>query len=286
MWEIEDKDNFNPRFVKLYNPRPFITIRLNEDGTLPDRNVPKNTRLRIVSQNNLSSIEMASICSLAKAKWNCYNVTSLNRGGTTEHSGGVYRHIKENLRNIKTQEKHILEYLKESGVSEEVLKEVLTLNNKFNKEAEQDEEVMRNVVWELKEFEWDNLFNYGEKNKINFENLTGVVGLLGPNFSGKSSVVDSILFTLFNSTSKGERKNVHVINQKEQKATGKMKVQIGGDVYQISRNLQKYTKKSRGKETQEAKVELDFTRISDGECFNGTTRNETDANIRKRFGTF
>ena len=286
MWEIEDKDNFNPRFVKLYNPRPFITIRLNEDGTLPDRNVPKNTRLRIVSQNNLSSIEMASICSLAKAKWNCYNVTSLNRGGTTEHSGGVYKHIKENLRNIKTQEKHILEYLKESGVSEEVLKEVLTLNNKFNKEAEQDEEVMRNVVWELKEFEWDNLFNYGEKNKINFENLTGVVGLLGPNFSGKSSVVDSILFTLFNSTSKGERKNVHVINQKEQKATGKMKVQIGGDVYQISRNLQKYTKKSRGKETQEAKVELDFTRISDGECFNGTTRNETDANIRKRFGTF
>lgn len=286
MWEIESKDKFNPRFVKLFNPRPFITIRLNADGTLPNRVIPKNTRLRIVSENNLSSIEMASICSLAKAKWNCYSVTSLNRGGLTEHSRGHYSQIKENLRDIKTQEKYIQEYLKESGVDEEVLKEVLTLNNKFNKVAEQDEEVMRNVVWELKEFEWDNLFNYGKKNKINFENLTGVVGLLGPNFSGKSSVVDSILFTLFNNTSKGERRNVHVINQKEKLANGKLKIQIGDDTYQITRNLQKYTKKSRGKETEEAKVDLDFTRISDDECLNGTTRSETDANIRKRFGTF
>ncbi len=49
--------------------------------------------------------------------------------------------------------------------------------------------------------------------------------------------------------------------------------------------MEKYTKKSRGKESYEAKVDLDFHLTSEDESLNGTTRNETDANIRKRFGT-
>ena len=59
--------------------------------------------------------------------------------------------------------------------------------------VEESEEVSRNVVWKIKELEWDNLFNYGEKNKINFEKLSGLVGIFGKNYSGKSSVVDSML---------------------------------------------------------------------------------------------
>ena len=151
--------------------------------------------------------------------------------------------------------------------------------------AHQGEEVSRNVIWKIKKAEWDNLFNYGEKNEINFEDLRGLVGIFGRNYSGKSSIIDSVLFTLFNATSKGERKNVHVINQNRKKATGKIQIQVGDKVYQICRNAEKYTKKLKGKETQEARVDLDFSLISEDESLNGTTRNETDANIRKRFGT-
>ena len=72
---------------------------------------------------------------------------------------------------------------------------------------------MRNINWELNSFEFDNLFNYGEGNKINFENLAGIVGIFGKNYSGKSSIIDAALYTLFNSTSKNERKNLNVINK-------------------------------------------------------------------------
>ena len=41
----------------------------------------------------------------------------------------------------------------------------------------------------------------------------------------------------------------------------------------------------RGKTTKEAKVELDFTRLTDMESMNGTTRNETDKIIRNKFGS-
>ena len=57
---------------------------------------------------------------------------------------------------------------------------------------------------------------------------------------------------------------------------------VGDDTYKITRNLEKYQKKLRGKETTEVKTELDFTKYALGniaESKNGTT-NETDENIR------
>ena len=47
----------------------------------------------------------------------------------------------------------------------------------------------RNVNWSLQGLEWDNLFNYGEGNFIDFTKLEGIVGIFGKNYSGKSSIV-------------------------------------------------------------------------------------------------
>ena len=46
------------------------------------------------------------------------------------------------------------------------------------------------------------------QNEIDFDKLNGLVGIFGKNYSGKSSIIDAALFGLFNTTSKGERKNV------------------------------------------------------------------------------
>ena len=54
--------------------------------------------------------------------------------------------------------------------------------------------------------------------------------------------------------------------------------------------MKKYTKKLKGDETIEAKTDLNFEVLDEvtGEItsLNGTTRNKTDANIRKHFGAF
>ena len=66
-----------------------------------------------------------------------------------------------------------------------------------------------------------------------------------------------------------------------------MSLQADGVDYTITRNLNKYIKKLKGKETIEAKTDLDFSKFIGGvaESANGTTRNETDKLITKRFGT-
>ena len=288
LWEIHNKDKFD--VIKRYvsNPRPFITIRLNDDGSIPDAHAPRGCRLRLVSKTNLPSDKLRKARSKAEMNWSPYSVTILNgKESNKMHDEGNYANsiLSENLRDISVQEKYIKDYLADMELEPSVIEKVLEHNKKYNTLAEQGEEVSRNVIWKIKRAEWNNLFNYGEKNEIDFTKLNGLVGVFGRNYSGKSSIIDSILFTLFNATSKGERKNVHVINQNKNKAIGKIEIEIGDKTYKICRNLEKYTKKYKGKETLEAKVDLDFHLTSEDESLNGTTRNETDANIRKRFGT-
>ena len=141
----------------------------------------------------------------------------------------------------------------------------------------------------MSRLEWDNLFNYGESNVLDFTSKSGVVGILGKNFSGKSSIIDSLLYALYNTTSKRNRKNLNLINQNKKDARACVEIAVGNKLYCVERNSVKYTKKLKGKETQEARTDVNFTvtdQLTDEEkSLNGITRNETDKNIRKIFGT-
>ena len=289
LWDIESKDKWDCQHVSILNPRPFITIDLTDKGKIPKSIVPKGCRLRIRASSNISPMMLKAACDHAQAKWQPHSVSFVNNGTKSSSSTSLIgKGVKsENLRDIIIQEKYIKEYVKDLNLSDEVMEKVLELNKKYNQKVEETEEISRNVIWKIKEITWDNLFNYGEKNKINFDKLSGLVGIFGKNYSGKSSIIDSVLFNIFNTTSKGERKNVHVINQNKDYAKCKIKLEAGNDSYQISRNLNKYTRKSKGKEVVDSKVDLDFSKTTGGvfESKNGTTRNQTDANIRKRFGT-
>jgi DNA repair exonuclease SbcCD ATPase subunit/DNA repair exonuclease SbcCD nuclease subunit len=289
MWNIRGKDDWDCQHVSIVNPRPFITVDLTPEGQVPNTIVTKGCRLRIRASANISPMKLKAACDYCQKKWQPYSISFVNNGTTNSSTTSLIGKavLNENLRDLSIQEKYIREYCKELDMTDEVMDKILELNKKYNQIVEESEEVSRNVVWKIKELQWDNLFNYGEKNKINFEKLSGLVGIFGKNYSGKSSIIDSVLYNIFNTTSKGERKNVHIINQNKEYAKCKIKLEAGNDSYEITRNLNKYTKKSKGKETFEAKVDLDFSKTTAGifESKNGTTRNETDAAIRKHFGT-
>ena len=289
MWHINDKTDFKVKFHKLNNPRPFVNVVLTKTGQLPKVDVPVGCRLRLIGSNLIPPIKMKRAMDFAKVKW---RPTSVSFSVKTGYKGNEKTNLsdalkKENLRDITVQEKYIRKYLKDMELDDGIMDKVLELNRKYNHIVEENEEVTRNVIWKLKSATWDNLFNYGEKNTINFDRLNGIVGIFGKNYSGKSSIIDSVLYGLYNTTSKNERKNVHIINQNKQDAKILLEIESDNATYKIARNLNKYTRKLKGKETIEAKVDLDFTKEIGGvdESLNGTTRNETDANIRRKFGT-
>jgi DNA repair exonuclease SbcCD ATPase subunit/DNA repair exonuclease SbcCD nuclease subunit len=292
IWEIQDKTNFTYRHIELINPKPFITIELTPKGKMPKGvDITEGARIRLVSNNNLPLDRMKRAVDIAKHRFKPESITFLNRatGRRAELGFSKDDFIKENLRDISVQERLITEYLKDYEVEGEILDRVLSLNEKYNTTVEENEEVARNINWELNSFEFDNLFNYGENNKINFENLAGIVGIFGKNYSGKSSIIDAALYTLFNSTSKNERKNLNVINQNRDRGFGRVNISIGDRQFTIERESEKYIKKLKGEETVEAKTDVNFEEfdpvMDETISRNGLSRNDTDKNIRKMFGT-
>ena len=290
LWDIESKDEFTNKLITFDNPKPFITIPLTNKGDLPDDiSVPKGARLRLVSDSSISLDKMRHAVEIIKYRHDPESVTYLNRAATkkiTLDSGDGFE--QKDLRDLKTQEDLIKGYLKDFQVSDDVMKRVLDLNSRYNKAIEQKEDTYRNISWSLKSLEWDNMFNYGEGNRIDFAKLEGIVGIFGKNFSGKSSVVDSLLFSLYNSTSKSVRRNLNVINQNEDKCSVRAIVGVDDKTYLIDRRAEKYVKKLKGEETLEAKTDLDFETVDllgNRTSLNGTSRQDTDRNIRKYFGT-
>ena len=291
LWDIQSKDDFTCEHIVIDNPKPFITINLTPTGRMPrGLNVKKGSRLRLVSNNNLSLEAMRKAIDVAKQRFKPDTITFLNRaagerGNVEEITDNIHQ---DDMRNPAIQEELIREYLSEFQASEKLMKKVLDLNSEYTKKAEESEEVSRNIKWRINELRWDNLFNYGEDNKLDFNKLNGTVGIFGKNYSGKSSIVDSLLYTLYNTTSKNERKNVNIINQNREEGSGEVVITIGDEQYYIQRASSKYTKRLKGVETLEAKTDLDFFKIDrNGEkvSLNGLTRNDTDKNIRKVFGT-
>ena len=292
LWDIQDKENFTCRHIEIKNPRPFVTINLTPKGKMPKGiEIPEKSRLRLVSNNNLPLDVMRKAIDIAERRFKPESISFLNRasgdrGNVEDMTGGLEI---EDLRDIKIQESLIKGYLKDYEVNEDLMNKVLDLNLKYNKIAEDNEEVSRNVNWRLRKLEFSNLFNYGEENVIDFDKLEGIVGIFGKNYSGKSSIIDSLLYTLFNSTSKNDRKTVNVINQNKEEASGRAHITIGEDDYYVSRDCEKYIKRLKGEETTEARTSTSFTsfrsNFGEVESLNGLTRSETDKNIRKIFGT-
>ncbi len=289
LWDIDNRDKFTNRLITFNNPKPFVTLKLTKAGNLPKQKPPSGARLRIVSEENVTLDKVRKAVDIVKYRYNPESVTYLSRAAgkqiTVQAPEGIK---KEDLRDLKTQESLMSEYLKEFDVTDDVMAKVYDLNKRYNTQIEEGEDVMRNVHWSLQSLQWDNLFNYGEGNTIDFTKLEGIVGVFGKNYSGKSSIVDTLLYSLYNSTSKSIRKNLNIINQNMPSCKATATIKVDGMDYVVERTSEKYTKRLKGVETQEASTDLEFySQDLTGNIIelNGTSRQDTDKNVRKYFGT-
>ena len=287
LWDIKNKNDFTCKLITFKNPKPFVTINLNKDGSLPEVDVSEGSRLRLVADSNISLDVMRRSVDVAKFKFRPESITYLNRASSKALDVGSESVKQEDLRNIKIQNKLIRDYLQDYEVAEDVMDKVILLNSRLNKTIEDTEEVYRNINWSMQSLEWSGLFNYGDDNKIDFTKLEGIVGIFGKNFSGKSSIIDSLLYAVYNSTSKSVRKNLNMINQNMDIGSAKATIKVADRELNIERVSEKYIKKLKGTETEEAKTDVNFysnDAIGNTESLNGTSRQDTDKNIIKYFG--
>ncbi len=289
LWEINLVNKTHEvEFKELPNPNPFITIdwQGNVQKTLIEAlKYSKNARYRIKSTISITQKDVSNLTSELKRQFGALETTfkideTINRDII---STGTMSIVKDDLRNTDIIMKMMKEYYKSEDIDEKQWEKINNLVEKYMKLASTGEEINRNSKWTIKELEFDNLYAYGEKNYINFEKLSGITGIFGPNRTGKSSLVGAILYNLFNTSDRGSLKNIDLINERKNYALTKSKVNVNGIDYLFERQTVKMENKKGpfGITSLNAfKVNNDGTK----QDLNGEQRNDTDKLIRNLIG--
>lgn len=295
LWEIYDKDEWDVEHIKLKGSRRFFTVNLGEGFSIPEKEIEPGARIRITTEKQFTLAEQQRFEKLVKQKFDTEDIITVppqNIGKQVTESVTGSKVKIGNLRDTDIQEKLIGEFLKDRELSEEVMSKIFELNKKFQVLIEKDEDIIRDVFWKIKTLGWSNMFNYGEDNIIDFSKIKGISGLFAQNSAGKSSLIDTILESLFDKTTTGVSKNMFLVN--DNKKIGKMiaEIETADDQYTIERKIEKikYGKRKLEEEREWGKTSTNFISTDDDgnelESFNGQSRPETEKNIRRHLGTY
>lgn len=310
LWEIGSKQDkeWKCKFYPIENSFPFVTFEWKNtvadtiSHILQERvNGVKNHRIRIATKQNLTNLEVNEIQKTLKEIHGAHEVVFKQEKQETIETvqTETVTITKHSLRNdVETLFKLYREYLglnKEKHIlSEEQIKKGEGLIDGYIKQLKlnPEEEVIRDVTWNIKGLEFNNLYRYGEGNRINFQNLNGIVGIFGPNRMGKSSIVGSLMYCLFNTTDRESVKAAHIVNKKKREGSAKALINVGGTDYLVHRKTVKTVSKKKTVEDEDkALTSLELHRLTlDGNTIDLTSENDikrsdTDKIVRRLIGS-
>ena len=160
----------------------------------------------------------------------------------------------------------------------------------------QDVDVKLN--WRLLSLEFSNMFSYGPNNIIDFTKLTfdEITGMIGPNSIGKSSLIDILLFSLFDDYSRNYQDRNRllsgtIINSKEKTFSCKVSFMVDNTVYYIEKLGKRMTAKTDYTFDTFKFLTYDFYKIDVSQNnnkiqLNGQDRFETLNKITKLIGNY
>jgi len=233
VWDIRTKDDFDVKFHRLSNPHPFVTIDWmgNVPKTLKEAKKHKpGCRFRIRTTETIPQIEIKQLHNELKIQLKPKEVVwkfdqDPDETNIIDNENNL---VKEDLRDSKIQTQILKDYVFDGKFNDGEWEDIEKLVSRYITLATQNEDVTRHTKWSIKSLEFDNTFSYGKSNKIDFTKLNGITGILGRNRAGKSSIVGTMVYTLFNGTDRGSIKNLHVINSRKGHCKSRMTVKIGG----------------------------------------------------------
>lgn len=290
LWNIKNSSEWNVISRSLPNPKPYLTIGWsgNIEKTIEDaKKYPKGSRFRIRSNVQIAQDDIHVLSETLKATLLASEVTYKSDFQIDRQtvSAGATSFVKNDLRSPEVMMMLLKNYHKDLNLSEDDLVKLSDLIKKHLSNVSSVEDSSRGYKWNLRSLKWDNLFSYGEGNHIDFEKLNGIVGIFGPNRTGKSSIVGTIMYALFNTTDRGPMKNINICNVRKDYCFSQAIVDHNGESYVIERQT---AKSSNRKGIITASTKLNLFRMRDsGEMDDlcGEQRNDTEKSLRALFGS-
>jgi DNA repair exonuclease SbcCD ATPase subunit/DNA repair exonuclease SbcCD nuclease subunit len=291
LWDIKNRDEFDVKFCELKESYPFITLDWQGDvrKTIEKALMFKDgTRFRISSSVYLNQVDIKQLVNELKIKKQADQVVfKIDKEFNVRKIKTNSDNICNDLHDIQVHMKLLKKLYADRDISDDVWKDVYEKLGNYLSDVTKDD-ISRNIKWQIKKMEFDNMFVYGKGNVIDFQKLNGITGIFAPNRSGKSSIIGTIAYGLFNSTDRGKIKNLHVINSRKGYCRSKVLIGANNKNFIVDRSSTRHTNKKTGAE--HAVTSLNFVECDEQgntiKNLNGLQRSDTDKQIKKLIGTF
>lgn len=281
-WCKWDLHTFNHVFVPVANDYGYYTLEIEKDQVTIPSEMPKNVRLRLFVGNADASVVKKVTATIRTT----HNIIELSINKTTAETTPLVASDADasalDVTNVNTQNSLIQDWIERTheSVDDDLMKKIIDINTKLNTTIAYDDQ-SRNVHWRPVKFTFSNMFSYGDKNEINFNDMSGIYGIFAPNATGKSSSIDALMFCLYDKTPRAFRGD-HIMNNRRESFECELQLEINDQSYFIRRTG---TKKKNG----DVKVDVSFWKEEpDGSqtSLNGEDRRATNAIIRNYVGTY
>lgn len=286
LWEIENKDVFNSRFIELTNHKPFVTLDWSQidPGNVTEGFIPMNSRVRLRHPQDIPRAEVNQFKSLIREKFKTTEIVTRVESEQQQNQVKIKNDSIVDLRDPATLLALIKGFHKEKNFDENQWE---TISSRLRKYCEMipKADTARGTRWSIDKMKFDNTFGYGEGNIIDFSNLSGVVGLFGKNRVGKSSIPGAISYGLFNTSDRGALKNLHIINTRKNFCKVEIDLGINGTKYRVQRQSIKKTSRA-GKVSASTHLNI-FEVDESGEVIrdaSGEQRRDTDDILKSLIG--
>jgi DNA repair exonuclease SbcCD nuclease subunit len=289
LWDIKSSDDFDVKFMPLLHENAFFTVDWKgslENTLSAAKQLPPGSRVRIRHDVFVSQVELKqltnelTVCGMNEVVFKDEHNVSMD---VVSANKSVLK--KRDLRDPEVMFGLLQGYIGEKVFSGDEWMRIKDTVCDYTKRASLDDDTARNVQWSLKKLWFENTFGYGASNFINFEKLNGITGIFGQNRIGKSSIIGTLLYTIFNGNDRGCTKNVDIVNSRKQSCRSKLVATINDTDYMIERQ----TVKSEARGVLRAVTNLNFAEIDDNgdviSDLNGEQRTDTEKTVRSLFGS-
>lgn len=295
IWDIRDRDCWSKTFISTtgekigseYSHFTFHGKSLDDLKSFDFSTLPRKVSFRPMFEDSLTEAEKQEADKIIRqALPEATEVLpAIDAQIISSDSGSVFENVQliSNLNSYDAQIELIISLLKknEKMITDEQIAEIRAIHKELYQKLSAEGKLQKDLLkgWKLGKFEWSNLIQYGKNNIIDFSKLSGVVGIFGPNWVGKTSILRSLLWTLYNKIPDPHATGMHILNKHSNDAFGKLSLIHGDRTYTIDRTMKKSSDKIKGT--------LDFKVFENGEetSKNEDVKTQTDKDaIQARFG--
>lgn len=288
IWDIRSRYDFDVSFHRVEGSRGFYTVPIGSDLKIGEIDIPPDARLRAIVDAELTLLQQKDIERELRKRFQPKDVVSIvSRPKQVAKVAST-----DDFDPDESYTDRLEEFIRANGADDKTVETVKQIDLECTRRIQDEDSFHPHAFWRVNKIAWSNLFNYGDGNIIDIDKVRGLVGIFAPNTSGKSSIFDIFLESLFDKITKEAPKNIDLINDNRDLATMVVDMTVGDDQYVIERQIErvKYGQRKFSEAKEWGKTSLSvFKMTPDGRVElseNGISRPETEKQIRRLIGSF